>query len=530
MKATYIDYSETQSFSPAVLGYLDGKPEYDSFISYRPNLEGFTALLKNKNVIADRQVLLKVLKEQYREIELQENSLVGRNIESLSGESTYTITTGHQLNLFTGPLYFIFKIVTAINLASELKANFPEKDFVPVYWMATEDHDFDEINHTYIGGKKVSWTNAASGATGRLNMNNIGEAIKEYTGVLGLTENAMELSNLIETAYSQNTLAGATRYLVHELFEEYGLVVLDADCKEFKSQFAGIIFDDITGGNSFHNISKSIIALQNAGIDAPVNPREINFFYLTEGLRERIVLQNERYTVLNSEISFSQNELKTEIQNFPERFSPNVVMRPLYQEVILPNIAYIGGGAEVVYWLELKKNFDHYQVDFPILILRNSALIDGNKLKNVLQLLKLKPGDLFKTADALKKQWVTAHSEHTLNLQDEWREMQCIFEKLKLRAQKIDPTLSASADAVKARLSRAIIRLEKKMVKAEKRNYADSLQRIDNFKRQLFPKGGLQERSENFGLFYVAHGKSFISSLISNFKPLDFKFSILQAE
>ena len=532
MKATYIDYSQTNSFSPAVIRYINQDPDLTPFISYQPTIEGFTKILQDKTVVADRAALVKVLQEQYSGFitpEYQGSKLVAANIDLLSRNSTYTITTGHQLNLFTGPLYFIFKIVTAINLARELKRSFPDKDFVPVYWMATEDHDFAEINHTHIAGKKITWSYDAKGATGRLSTAQIASVIKEYTAVLGISENSEKLCSIIENAYLNHpTLASATRYLVNELFKDYGLVIIDADHRELKKQFAEIIEQDLIEQNSFKAISSSIEQLAAARIESQVNPREINFFYLKNGLRERIVYENNRYEVLNTQISFSESELKQEIHSHPERFSPNVVMRPLYQEVILPNLAYVGGGAEVVYWLELKQNFINYGIDFPILILRNSALLGSGKLELAMKKLELSPADLFKPAEELKSQWVLRHSEHTLNLEEESKEFKCLFERIKLRTHKIDPTLAASTEAVRARLEKAILRLEKKLIKAEKRNHSDALRKIDNFKASLFPKGALQERSENFGLFYVAHGEEFIASLVDSFKPLDFKFTILQ--
>jgi bacillithiol biosynthesis cysteine-adding enzyme BshC len=323
-------------------------------------------------------------------------------------------------------------------------------------------------------------------------------------------------------------LADSSRYLVNALFEEYGLLILDADDKRLKKQFSSIITDDIIQQNSFRNISEANDKLAKVGIEAQVNPREINFFYLLDGLRERIIFENGKYHILNTAISFNEEKLIQEINEHPERFSPNVVMRPLYQEVILPNLAYIGGGAEVIYWLQLKQNFDCYGVDFPILLLRNSAMFSSLNLENKLNRLDLHIKDIFKNVDDLKKEWVLNHTEHLLNLHDEWQELSSIFEKIKLRTYKIDPSLSPSSEAIKARLHRAIKNLEAKLMKAEKRNFADALSQIEQVKTKLFPNGGLQERSENFGLFYVKQGKSFIQTLIENFKPLDLKFTILE--
>jgi uncharacterized protein YllA (UPF0747 family) len=136
-------------------------------------------------------------------------------------------------------------------------------------------------------------------------------------------------------------------------------------------------------------------------------------------------------------------------------------------------------------------------------------------------------GELFKSADTIKTNWIKKHSDHELSLREEWRELQHVFEKVRLRSYKIDPTLAKSTSAVEARLEHAINNLEKKLIKAEKNNYLTRLEQIDHIKYELFPKDSLQERSENFGLFYVKWGQYFIDELIRNFEPLDFKFTVL---
>jgi bacillithiol biosynthesis cysteine-adding enzyme BshC len=472
-----------------------------------------------------------VLETQYSKISnlnAQIPSLVHDNIALLKSDNTYTITTGHQLNIFAGPLYFIYKIVTAIKLSQQLKEKFPDKNFVPVYWMASEDHDFAEINYTNIGGKKVHWWYEASGATGRINPETMRQALNQYKGALGIDGHSSELGDIVETAYTKfEKLADATRYLVNALFGKYGLVVIDADDHRFKQQFSSVIERDIIEENSFKNISATNVQLEKAGVHIQVNPREINFFYLIDGLRERIVFENDRYTVLNSEISFSEAELKQEIAQHPERFSPNVVMRPLYQECILPNIAYIGGGDEVVYWLELKSSFDHYKVDFPIIILRNSGLVIDKETASKISKMELGPADIFNSTDEIKNSWTRKHSTNNLSLIDEWSELTGIFDKIKSRASKIDNTLAPSTEAVKARLKHAFDNLEKKLIKAEKRNFHTRLEQVERIKTDLFPKDSLQERTENFGLFYVKWGQTFIDELIKNFEPLEFKFTVL---
>jgi bacillithiol biosynthesis cysteine-adding enzyme BshC len=537
MDVACISYKETGFFSPTVIDYLEDKPALKKFYSHRPTLEGFAAFLAHKEVIADRNLLADTLEDQYQIIaqyariwdpEFSIPQPVQQNISNLRLANTYTITTGHQLNIFAGPLYFIYKIVTAIKLAQQLKAQSPDNNFVPVYWMASEDHDFAEISYTTIGGKKVHWWLEAHGPTGRIHPETIRQALNQYKGVLGMENYGPELAAIVETAYTRfDRLADATRYMVNALFGKYGLVIVDADNHRLKQQFAPIIERDIIAQNSFRNITATNEKLHNLGVHVQVNPREINFFYMKGALRERLIFEDGLYKVLNTDIAFTESELKYEIKKNPAKFSPNVVMRPLYQEVILPNIAYIGGGAEIVYWLELKSNFDFYGVDFPILILRNSGLVVRKESAAKIKRMELEPADLFKPTDILKNYWIKKHSDHNLSLQTEWTELTAIFDKLKDRAAKIDPTLGPSTEAVQARLKKAIDNLEKKLVRAEKSNYHTRLEQIDQIKTELFPGDSLQERNENFGLLYVKWGQSFIDELIAGFEPLDFKFAVL---
>lgn len=526
MKATSIDYRDTFSFSPLLLDYIENNTSLSSFYSSKPTIDGFESQIKKKASFQNRDILVSSLLDQQDE-STTEKSL--ENIRLLKNKNAFTITTGHQLNLFTGPLYFIFKIASTIKLAQNLKGKFPDHDFIPVYWMATEDHDFEEINHTHIFRDTIRWDRNASGATGRLTTDGIDETVKAYQNILGLSANSEKLSNIIGNAYMNHAnLTDATRYLVNQLFGEYGLVVIDADRPELKKLISPIIKVDILEQNSRKEVSKTSEMLEEQGYKTQVHVRDINFFYLKETLRERIILnKNGEYEVLNSDIRFTTEALEKELEEHPERFSPNVIMRPLYQELILPNIAYIGGGAEVAYWLQLKGLFDFYKVEFPILIPRNSAMVVSKELSEKIFRLNFTYKSFFKDTSELKKEYVRVHSKHRLNLNDEWREFNSIFEKIKLRAHKIDPTLGPSTEAIEARLKKAIDRLEKKLLKADQKNYTEALEQIELIKNKMFPGGVLQERVENFGSFYVKYGDELIDSLIKAFQPLDFKFTIL---
>lgn len=482
--------------------------------------------MDNRNFKGNRQTLANALAAQYNGIKV--NQAVTNNIALLEESNTYTVTTGHQLNLFTGPLYFIYKIVTTINLAIELKIKFPEKNFVPIYWMATEDHDFDEINHVNVEDSNISWIEQTNGATGRLNTKNVRAAVRAYKGYLGISPNGKKLAKIIDEAYLEHdNLADATRFLVNRLFEQYGLVIINADDELLKQQFAQIIQHDITKQKSESFIADTNQRLQALGYQTQVNGREINFFYLRDNLRERLIKTQDGYAVNNTAIQFSEQALLEEINAHPDRFSPNVVMRPLYQEVILPNIAYIGGGAEVAYWMQLKANFDDYGVDFPVLLLRNSALVVDDRTVKNLKDLGFSLADSFLPTEQLKNQWVARNTDAKLTLGKETTQILDTLEKIKTSATTVDKTLEASADALKAKTIRLLQAFEKKLFRAEKRKHQTALTQIENVKNRLFPSGNLQERLLNLAPMYVNYGDDFISSCIENFEPLGGDFTVL---
>ena len=528
MKASYIDYSDTNSFSKTLLAYLANKDSLKPFFGNIANIEGFRDQIEKKSGFEHRELLVNQLLDQYGDL-LDSSPEVARKIQLLRDSNTYTVTTGHQLNIFTGPLYFIFKIVTAIRLSQDLKKAFPDHEFVPVYWMATEDHDFAEINHTRVFGKKISWDVDPVSGTGRMDTSTMNEVVRQYCNTFGLSDVATKLTAMVEDAYLKGrSLADATRVFVNSLFKDYGLVIIDADREALKQVFSGIIEKDILEENSFRAINNTSKKLEEAGFETQVHAREINFFYLTDEFRDRIVrLDDGRFEILNQQLYFTEEEIKKEISAHPERFSPNVVMRPMYQEVILPNLAYIGGGAEIVYWLQLKENFEQYNIPFPILIPRNSALIADDNIAGKIFRLDFTFKSIFKPTNTLKNEYVKRQTKHRLNLQDEWMEMNAIFAKIKLRTHKIDPSLGQSAEAVKARLKKAINNLEKKLLKAEKRNHEEALIQIERVKDKLFPNGSLQERTDNFAVLYLKYGDEFIKELIKAFNPLDFKFTII---
>ncbi|HXC07245.1 MAG TPA: bacillithiol biosynthesis BshC, partial [Bacteroidia bacterium] len=224
IRKSLLPLDEINGFSSLLKAYLSKQPELASLYAYTPDLKGFEKAISEANYTGlDREYLVSLIQRQYREAGIVLTDTAASNVQLLKNAGTFTICTGHQLCLFTGPLYFIYKIISAINLAESLSRYFPDHGFVPVYWMASEDHDFDEINHVQVFGKKLSWDSslvAGAGvkACGQLSTASLNNLLTELNVILGESAKATELFKIFSDAYAkQDNLASATRVLVHHL-------------------------------------------------------------------------------------------------------------------------------------------------------------------------------------------------------------------------------------------------------------------------------------------------------------------------
>lgn len=518
----------TKLFSPLFEDYISNsentRPFFESHI-YKTDIGSY--LKKHPFEQVNRPVLVKALEKQAGLVS-NTSPQTRQHIALLKEPNTFTVTTGHQLCLFTGPLYFIHKIVSTINLCKVLGENFPGKQFVPVYWMASEDHDFEEINHVQVFGKKVAWNSSQKGSVGEFSTEGLQEVIAELKTILGESENSNALIQLFETAYLRHhNLADATRYLVNELFGEYGIVILDGNDAELKQLFKEEFKRDAFENNAFKLVNESIEAL-NKNYSAQVNPREINIFYKEKGLRERIEKQGNDFVVLNTAIRLTGQELKNIIENNPEKLSPNVVLRPLYQQKILPNVAYVGGPGELAYWLEYKTMFEDFKIDFPILMPRHFVSVIDKGTQNKIQKLNLTTEAIFKDGEELVKQFIkTQHDD--INLEHIKQELAKVYASVTETVGAIDKTLVATTEAEKQKAVNGIATLEQKINRALKQKSETDVNQIWAIKGKLFPNAIPQERYDNFSAFYSKYGKEFIKELSAHlaYNLTEFEYTVL---
>lgn len=523
---TSLSYSNTASFTPVILDYLDRVPALRPFYAHDPSAEGLAAALaaREKSPV-NRSRLVEHLQQQYRRV--KPSAAVTANIEALAQDNTFTVCTAHQPALFTGTLYFVYKILHAVRLAESLRQQHPGKQFVPVYWMGSEDADFDELGKFYMGDEKIVWPTKQTGAFGRMNTKGLDLLIHRIAGELSVLPFGTELVTLLKESYLQAPdIQTATFHLLHNLFERYGLVVIIPDSRLLKEVMIPVFEEDLFANTPSSLVEKTIDDLGKL-YKVQAHPRPINLFYLDASIRNRIERTSDGFQVVDTALRFSEEEMRKLLHTEPEKFSPNVILRGLFQESVLPNIAFIGGGGETAYWMELKSLFTHYQVPFPALVLRNSFLWVSAKWSEKIRKTPFALNDFFHTEEKLMNELAQRNRNGQLKLSNELTQAASFYEQVKQKASAIDPSLEKHVASLEAKSLKPLQELEKKMLRAEKRKYEAERRQVQAIRKALFPGNGLQERIENFMPYYAQYGPSFIEVLYQHSFALEQQFGII---
>jgi len=528
MNVFHTDYSRLGLWSHTDLAYIKHDPSLDPFIAYPAVRESFNDIISNrKDYTVDRQLLLSVLKKQYNQLDLD----FPYPDHLLLSEDTFTITTAHQPSLLTGPLYHIYKIASTINLTGQLNQLFPDQKFIPVFVIGGEDHDWAEINHFHLFGRRYQWDRTASGPCGRLSLDGLDSVIQSVVELFSNSVHGNEIKELLE-----NCLKKAKNYgqfhqlLIHGLFSKHGLLVLSMDDAELKKAFAPVMEKELKEQFSFKYVTPTQQMLEQAGFKTQAYCRQVNLFYMTGDQRERIEQLDGGFVRVESGLKYSQEEILLELEQHPERFSPNVTMRPLYQEFILPNLAFIGGGGEIAYWLERKAQFAAAGIHYPMLIRRNSLLLIDESSSAQMKKSDLTWEDMLMDIDAIVRNYLKRHSQTDLGFEDELKSIKSAYDELAAKADKIDPTLAKAILAEEIKQTKQFEQLGSRLLRAEKQQQETHIKRIQKLKEKLFPENGLQERQENFLSFYAQYGPSWIDSMIKICDPFVEKFTLVELQ
>jgi len=519
MKRITVKRRDTSYFSDLANQINDNQSALQKYIQVPFSLENFEQQIELKKqgfLASQRELLYNVVSDQMSPYSNFEK--VSHNVELLKEENTFTITAGHQLNMFGGPLYVIYKVMDAIRLAEELTKKYPSQNFVPVFWIATEDHDFEEINHLNLFHDTFSWESEQKGPVGRFSLDGV-EGFKN--DIFSKFDNNPEFVEFLNKFYKKDNLADATTEFMMNLLGEYGLIILNADDASLKSSFAPIMKHELESHFSEKEIRKTTLELEEDGFHGQAMARPVNLFYIKDQLRERIIPKEDGEFEIGEEM-ISKEDLMEVLENHPERFSPNVILRPLYQEFILPNLCYLGGGGEMAYWLQFKGMFDQTKVPFPLIKIRNSVQWFDRSTNKKIEKLNLKYTSVFESIHEIKKQYVIDNTEEELEFSELEHKATDFIKELENSIVALDKGLEGYAKSESTKIQKQLDGVEQKLIRHQKKKHDDAMKQIDGIYSRLFPKNGLQERYDNMIPFLAKYGpKEFVGMVYDLIDPVE---------
>jgi bacillithiol biosynthesis cysteine-adding enzyme BshC len=529
INTSYVPLEDTGYFSRLLIDYLNNHPALSDKYQFRPDDDGLRkAIIERQNFDINRLALTSVIKKQYTHLNILTTE-VENQIELLKSSNTFTVCTAHQPNLGTGYAYFVYKIMHTVVLCDHLKTQHPSYNFIPVFYIGSEDDDLDELGFFRFGENDFRWNTNQTGAVGRMHTHDLQPLLQSFFNIIGPpNDNSAYIKDLFSKAYHNNhTIAEATQYIVHQLFGKFGVIALNPDEHVLKNEFKSVLKAELFTPRAYDII-------QNTNKDfeqhykTQAHARPINLFYLKEDIRSRIEKVGENWRVVNTNIVWSKTELENEVENYPERFSPNVILRGLYQETILPNVAFIGGGSEIAYWLQLKNIFNSYNVFYPTIIPRQSIqFLEVQKLEQI-EKLGLTFAILSKNDEAyLVKNRVHELTQNDLSATQEWLAIQTALQQIKQKAVKVDANLNQSIEAALKKIKYQIDIVERKIYKAEKKNLSIEVNKIYKLKHDIFPHQHLQERYYTFMEEFVIFGDAYWNIVKNSIKPYGDEFAII---
>ncbi|MEP7195424.1 MAG: bacillithiol biosynthesis cysteine-adding enzyme BshC [Saprospiraceae bacterium] len=507
-------------FKSIDLKYWTDPAYFKELLSFEPDLNNIPELIEiKKKTYNQRQNIIQILKNQYSKIE---DSIITNQIIALQSENCFTVVCAHQAVMLGGPLYWWYKICHTIGLCKSLSNKFPNYKFVPIYYAGTEDHDLDEINHLHIFNKKYIWDNSQSGATGRMSVENIASLLDEVKQAFqNSSEVLIELDEIKKFLNDAIDYADFFRKFVHHLFGKHGLLFFNPDDKEAKSLFKNFMKNEVENNFVEKYTSSSIQKLSELSFQAQAHVREINLFYLSDQYRVGIYKDKENYCTKDEQYRWSKSSILKEIDEFPDRFSPNVLTRPLYQEFLFPNLIFIGGGAEVAYWMQLKSVFEHLNITYPILFRRFSGLIINENLKERIRKTGVEWMDYLEDVQSINTKYLKLNSSLISGIKNSQEKIDALLKHHAAFALNFSSSFQSSFEAELTKLEQQLDKLSAKLFKEEKSTHEVNLNKIQKIKDSLFPNKNLQERQESGLTYYLEYGQSFIEFLINNYKDED---------
>jgi len=488
----------------------------------------------------DRSALVQILGEQNRNFHCGVRTLA--NIDALLNDNTVAVVTGQQVGLFTGPLYTILKTVTTLKLVEQLAERYPDNTFVPVFWLEGEDHDIEEVNaikvvtsNNEVAEFRYEMKRPADdenlGAVGKIEFDETIESVfSNLSQSLVPTEFTPKIFELFRTAYQKGmTFNRAFAHLMNVLLENSGLIFLDPNDTRVKRLLSPLFQRELSETPRFCQLVVDQSAELERQYHAQVKPKPLNMFFFHRGGRYLLEPRPDGYGLKGTRQHLTKDFIAQSVQSMPELFSPNVVLRPICQDWLLPTLTYVAGPAEVAYFAQLKPLYDEVGIPMPIIYPRASATIVEEKAEKVLSRFSVSLLDLFRDIEFVKEKVASQVAE--LNLDEvfggTFLSLQESLDGMKPALADIDPTLVGALENIQRKTISTIEGLKERAVAAQKRQHEVSLRQIDKAASIVFPQSSFQERELNVLYFLNKYGMEFLRWLYGEVKIDLFKHQII---
>ena len=509
-----IPIEKIRIFNKLIDDYYGFKEKLKEIISFEPNLEGIVESSKVISQNFNQRCLLKeVLEQNYKSLAPPIEVL--KNIETLKKDGL-AIVTAHQPNLLLGPFYTISKAVSIIALSQKLNNLNIGFHYSPIFVIGSEDHDKDEILNVTISSKKYNFNTDYEGPLGAMeNSNQLKELVDFILFELGDTVNTLDLKTAIKEAYNRNSLAEATQYLLTSIFGKYGLIVLDFNLPCVKNAVYPIFQKELES-NWVQNVTKKKVEWLSANYYVQAPPQDCNLFDISDGNRFKIRRD-------------SMDDISIYAKN-PHRLSPNVMLRPIMQQFVLPSVAYVGGAAEVAYWLQLKDLFKAAEIPFPVILLRDIFNVLDKKNYEKWKKLGLNETDLYQKRIFLDNEFVKKNSFVESYTEAQKKNFQERITEIKSKIIETDKTLENSLNVFEHDIDKAFLRIQKKWLQAEKRKKQFELDQIHNIKDLLFKDEVMLERIESYFPYHKTYGTELLDEMIKQSDVFSYNLKLIVAD
>jgi len=542
----FINFSEIPNSSNLFLDYLY---EFDNVKKYYGadfrNRQKYPLLFQEissqrKNQNKNSEAIYEIVKKQYKD--KTPSAKTQRNIELLKSSDSLTIVTGQQLGLLGGPLYTFYKTITVLKLVSSLSQDFDNYNFIPVFWMESEDHDLLEVNNLSILDEQnlpkelilpfSSQDSENHKSVGNIEFtDNITSILNELQTSLRNTDFSKNIFSLLNSIYTKGkTYKNAFKELMFSLFDKYGLVIFDPKDDDVKNLLKPIFKNELTNYRKHSESLVNISAQLDEVYHSQVKIRAINLFMEHENERFLIEPIEDGFRLKNKRIRFSKEEIFNLLETQPNLFSPNVLLRPVCQDFLFPTAFYVAGPGEIAYFAQALHLYDYFNISKPIIYPRISATILEKNIQNIINKLNISNKDVFIKKDSLTELIVKNISNFDLNsvFGMTQTDIELSMNHLKDKTLEIDVQIGELLEKYKSKMIVNLEEYKTKVMEAQKRKHEISLRQFQKVLNSILPNQVLQERVINYYYFANKYGDDFLSLLFDSLLINKFEHQIVQ--